>query len=151
MTWFCSFRRKYSHPGAQDDGKAGLSEKYILNISKYNSVARKFRRRVTWGFDVYACMQDQRHAPPGKLDALRLLLRHSILGQKQNRIQQVHGSWSIVSNFWLSMYAFTKPADFELLREKALRLAEQQAVTSLEGELVNSRVPEIAIYLWQGT
>ena len=46
------------------------------------------------------------------------------------------------------MYAFTKPADFELLREKALRLAEQQAVTSLEGELVNSRVPEIAIYLW---
>ena len=40
-------------------------------------------------------------------------------------------------------------ADFEFPREKVLRLAEQQVhgVTSLEGELVNSRMPEIAIYL----
>ena len=44
------------------------------------------------------------------------------------------------------MYAFAKTADFEFLREKVLRLAEQQ-VTSLERQLVNSRAPEIAVYL----
>ena len=41
------------------------------------------------------------------------------------------------------------PADFEFPQEKVLRLTEQHAggVTLLEGQLVNSRVPEIAIYL----
>ena len=40
------------------------------------------------------------------------------------------------------------PADFEFPREKVLRLTEQQGgVTSLEGQQVNSRAPEIAIYL----
>ena len=38
--------------------------------------------------------------------------------------------------------AFAKPADLEFLREKVLPLAEQQAVTSLEGQ----RAPEKAIY-----
>ena len=32
----------------------------------------------------------------------------------------------IASNIWLSMYAFAKPADFELSREKVLSFAEQQ-------------------------
>ena len=44
------------------------------------------------------------------------------------------------SNFWLSTYAFAMPADFEFRREKVLRLTE------LERQLVNSRVPKIAIY-----
>ena len=39
--------------------------------------------------------------------------------------------------------AFAKLADLEFLREKVLPLAEQQAVTSLEGQ----QVPEKAIYL----
>ena len=33
MTWFCSFLRKYSHQGSQDDEAAELSEKYMSNIS----------------------------------------------------------------------------------------------------------------------
>ena len=47
------------------------------------------------------------------------------------------------------MYAFAKPADFELPREKVLRLAEQQVrgVTSLGRQLVNSVALEIVIYL----
>ena len=33
---------------------------------------------------------------------------------------------SISSNFWLSMHAFPKAADFKFPREKVLSLAEQQ-------------------------
>ena len=53
------------------------------------------------------------HYSPGNLDVLRL--QHTL-----------HGSTSTVSNFWLSMYAFPKPGDIEFLREKVLRLTEQQ-------------------------
>ena len=59
----------------------------------------------------------------------------AILGQKQSRSSyntpraMLHGSRSIASNFWLSVYAFAKPADFEFSRERVLRLA------SLEGQL----------------
>ena len=42
----------------------------------------------------------------------------AIFGQKQSAV--LHGSWSIASKFWLSMYAFAKPADFKFPREKVL-------------------------------
>ena len=42
----------------------------------------------------------------------------AIFGQKQSTV--LHGSWSIASKFWLSMYAFANPADFKLPREKVL-------------------------------
>ena len=41
----------------------------------------------------------------------------AILGQKQSGSSYM----ACGSNFWLSMYAFTKPADFEFSREKVLR------------------------------
>ena len=69
----------------------------------------------------------------------------AILGQKHR-----HSSYltrgSIAPNFYLSMYAFTKPADFEFSQEEVLKLAEQQVlgVTSLED---NCRASELAIYL----
>ena len=43
--------------------------------------------------------------------------------------------------------AFAKPADLEFLREKVLHSAEQQTVTSLEGQLMNSRAPDICTYV----
>ena len=68
------------------------------------------------------------------------------MGQKQSRV--LHGSRSIASNFWLS-YAFAKPADFEFPREKELRFCRTVgAMTSLDRELVNSRVPEIAALMY---
>ena len=43
---------------------------------------------------------------------------------------------------------FAKPADFKFPQEKVLRLAEQWGgVTPIEGQLVNSRAPDVAIYL----
>ena len=49
--------------------------------------------------------------------------------------------------FWLSTYAFTKPADFEqTVDSKVGRTAGE--VISLEGKLVNSRAPEIACFLF---
>ena len=53
--------------------------------------------------------------------------------------QQLHGLWSYISNFWLSMYAFDKTADFEFPREKVLCLALEtgSGVTSLEGQQLN--------------
>ena len=54
-----------------------------------------------------------------KLDALRLLLRP--FWDRSRAVVAIHGSRSIASNFWLSMYAFGKPADFEFPRAKVLR------------------------------
>ena len=46
------------------------------------------------------------------------------------------------------MYAFAKPADFEFPHEKILlKVSRWDDIGSLEGQLVNSRPPEIAIYL----
>ena len=43
---------------------------------------------------------------------------------------------------------FAKPVDFKFPQEKVLRLAESiGGVTSIEGQLVNSRAPDVAIYL----
>ena len=47
----------------------------------------------------------------------------AVLGQKQSR----SATWLteyIASNFWLTTYAFAKPADFKFPKEKVLRLAE---------------------------
>ena len=44
----------------------------------------------------------------------------AILEQKQSRSSSVHYMARIVSNFWLSMYAFAKPTDIKFPREKAL-------------------------------
>ena len=47
---------------------------------------------------------------------------------------RVHGLQSIVSNFWLSIYAFSKPADIEFPQKKVVWLAEQQITyTSIQG------------------
>ena len=56
----------------------------------------------------------------------------------------------IVFNFWLSMYVFTKPADFEFSREKVLRLAKQQmhGVISLEGQLSSIRTRDLFMHLF---
>ena len=65
----------------------------------------------------------------------------AILDRSRAVVATKHGSLSTASNFWLSMYAYAKPADFdsfEFPRDKVvLRLAEQQVhgVTSLEGQL----------------
>ena len=55
------------------------------------------------------------HAPPGKLDALRLLL-----GAFWDRSRAVVATRlaQYCIQFWLSTYAFAKPADFEFPREK---------------------------------
>ena len=46
------------------------------------------------------------------------------------------------------MYAFAKPADFEFPHEKILlKVGRWDDIGSLEGQLVNSRPPEVAIYL----
>ena len=82
---------------------------------------------------------------PRKLDALRLLLRPF-----WDQSRAVVATWlvSIASNFWLFTYAFGMPADFEFPREKVLKVDRTAGgVTSPKGQLVNSRVPEIAIYL----
>ena len=49
----------------------------------------------------------------------------AILGQKQSRSSYI-ARRNIQSNFWLYMYALVMPVDFEFLREKELRLAEQE-------------------------
>ena len=64
------------------------------------------------------------------------------MGQKQSRSSYVHGSRSIASNFWLSMFAFAKPADFEFSRE-GTRLVEQQEGWHHWKDI--SRAPELAI------
>ena len=100
-------------------------------ISSIRPVARVFRRGVTCA--VCICMYE--YATLGgsggmlpqeiflKLGALRLLLRPS-----WDRSRAVVGtcSWSNALNFWLFLYAFTKPANFKFPREKVLRLAEQR-------------------------
>ena len=82
--------------------------------------------------DLYVCMH--KHArvggsggmfPPNFLESrCSEIASEAILGQKQIR----SSSRSIASNFWLSMCAFAKPADFGFPREKVLsqRVAEQQ-------------------------
>ena len=54
----------------------------------------------------------------------------AILGQKQSRTSSIShmARRVLLSNFWLSMYAFAKPADIEFPRGKVLRLTEQQVV-----------------------
>ena len=49
----------------------------------------------------------------------------AVLGQKQSRSNTCLAEY-IASNFWLTTYAFAKPADFKFPKEKVLRLAEQQ-------------------------
>ena len=89
--------------------------------------------------------------PPGnflKLNALRLLLRP--FWDRSRAVVAIHGSQSIYCIQFLAVhaYAFAIPADFECPREKVLRLTNTAGgMTSLEGQLVNSRVPKIAIYL----
>ena len=65
------------------------------------------------------------HAPPGnfsKLEALRLLLRP--FWDRSRAVVAVYATCP-VSNYWLSMYAFAKPADIKSPQEKVLRLTEQ--------------------------
>ena len=59
----------------------------------------------------------------------------AILGQKQSHSYMVRGV--IHPKFWLSMYAFAKPVDFEFPLEKVLSFAGQQ-VTPLEGLLLRA-------------
>ena len=69
----------------------------------------------------------------------------AILGQRQSRSSYLHGLKSIAFNFWLSMYA--KPADFEVSTREGTKIGRiVGGVASLEGQLVNSRAHEIAIY-----
>ena len=73
--------------------------------------------------DVYGCMHKHArlggpcktrgvwgHAPPGKLDVLRLLLRPF-----WDRNRAIVATWlaEYCMQFWLSTYAFAKPADLE--------------------------------------
>ena len=46
----------------------------------------------------------------------------AILGQSQSRSSYMARRVLYPCNFWLSMYAFAKPAEIEFLREKVLRL-----------------------------
>ena len=97
--------------------------------------------------DLYVCMH--KHARLGGSGACSPrkfffkigcsdIASEAIFGQKPSR-SSCSGSWSIASNFWLSMCAFAKTPDFGFPREKvlSLRLAEQHAggATSLEGQL----------------
>ena len=67
------------------------------------------------------------HAPTRKFSEIRCfeIASEAILGQKQSRSSYMTRR-NIASNFWQSMYALVKPADFEFPREMVLRLAEQQ-------------------------
>ena len=47
----------------------------------------------------------------GNLDVLRLFLRP--FWDRSRAVVAIHGLRSIASNFWLSTYAFAKPADFQ--------------------------------------
>ena len=83
-----------------------------------------------------------------KLDALRLLL--GPFWDRSRATVAIHGSRSIYCIQFLAVHAYTFaiPADFEHPREKVLRLTKiAGGMTSLEGQLVNSRAPKIAIYL----
>ena len=43
---------------------------------------------------------------------------------------------------------FAKPADFKFPQEKVLKVGRTEGgVTSIEGQVVNSRAPDVAIYL----
>ena len=57
-----------------------------------------------------------------KLEALRVLLRP--FWDRSRAVVAVYATCP-VSNYWLSMYAFAKPADIKSPQEKVLRLTEQ--------------------------
>ena len=63
----------------------------------------------------------------------------AIFGQNQSR-----SSYYFIQ-FLAVLHAFAKPADFKFQREKVDRTVD--GVTSIEGQLVNSRAPDIVIYL----
>ena len=64
---------------------------------------------------------------PSKFSEIRCseIVSEAILGQKQSRSSYMTRR-NIAPDFWLSMYALVKPADFDFPREKVLVLAEQQ-------------------------
>ena len=78
------------------------------------------------------------HAPPGKFLEIRCseIVSDDVRGQKQSRSSYMARGSSISSNFWLSMHAFPKAADFKFPREKALNFGRTTGgVASLEGQL----------------
>ena len=115
------------------------------------TVARIYRRGVTWMSNVYVYMYKACKTrgvwgyAPQEIRCSEIA-SEAILGPKQSRSRYVAREYCI--HFWLSTYAFGMPADFEFPREKVLKVDRTAGgVTSPKGQLVNSRVPEIAIYL----
>ena len=68
------------------------------------------------------------------------IVSEAILEQKQSHISYTARRSSISSNFWLSMHAFPKAADFKFPQEKVYTKFGRTAgeVTLLEGQLLSA-------------
>ena len=68
------------------------------------------------------------------------IVSEAILEQKQSHISYTACRLSISSNFWLSMHAFPKAADFKFPQEKVYTKFGRTAgeVTLLEGQLLSA-------------
>ena len=114
------------------------------NLSR--PIARIFRREITWVCDVYVYMhKHERLGGSGGMlpQEIRFseIASEAIFGQKQSCSSYMARHFVCCINFVLaqSTYALPMPAEFEF--PKVDRAAG--GVTSQEGQLVNSRPPEV--------
>ena len=98
-------------------------------------IARIFRREVTWMSDLpkHANLGGSRGMLPRKFRCSEIA-SEAILGHRSRAVVAI---WLAEYCFRLSMYAFTKPDDFEFSQQKVLRLAEQQMHHSKDLERLN--------------